>query len=200
MTNSGEEITTNNSEDDISRIEFLADGKKISGYDYPTTPVEVHCWSVRRVAWLLIRAPNALTSDDQAALDRVLEASPAILCAYQLAQDFQQIVRQRASEAFEPWLQELAGSGVPAPQTFAAGLEREKAAVLAALTLPWSNGQTEGQVNRLKLIKRSMYGRANFDLLRLRALYTGRDVRDCDVAVRVVVFVIKSAEEPILDE
>lgn len=157
----------------------------------------VRRWSVRRVAWLLLRAPNALTSDDQAALDRVLEASPAILCAYQLAQDFQKIVRQRASDAFEPWLQEVAGSGVPALQTFAAGLERDKAAVFAALTLPWSNGQTEGQVNRLKLIKRSMYGRANFDLLRLRVLYTGRDVRDCDAAVRVVVFVIKIAGEPI---
>jgi transposase len=52
----------------------------------------------------------------------------------------------------------------------ATGLERDKAAVLAALQYPWSNGQTEGQVNRLKLLKRQMYGRANFDLLRQRVL------------------------------
>jgi transposase len=56
-------------------------------------------------------------------------------------------------------------------QTFAAGLQRDYAAVRAALSEPWSNGQTEGQVTRLKLLKRQMYGRAKFDLLRQRVLY-----------------------------
>jgi transposase len=59
---------------------------------------------------------------------------------------------------------------VPELQSFAAGLRRDKAAVMAALSLPYSNGQVEGQVNRIKLIKRTMYGRANFDLLRQRVL------------------------------
>jgi transposase len=53
---------------------------------------------------------------------------------------------------------------------FATSLERDEAAILAAMRLPWSNGQVEGQVHRLKLIKRQMYGRANFDLLRLRVV------------------------------
>jgi transposase len=59
---------------------------------------------------------------------------------------------------------------VGAVETFAAGLEQDGAAVRAALTMPWSNGQAEGQITRLKLVKRSMYGRANFDLLRRRVL------------------------------
>jgi transposase len=54
--------------------------------------------------------------------------------------------------------------------SFAKGIKQDLIAVTNALTLPWSNGQTEGQVNRLKLIKRQMYGRANFDLLRKRVL------------------------------
>ncbi|MBP2232598.1 transposase [Azospirillum agricola] len=60
--------------------------------------------------------------------------------------------------------------GIPAVETFAAGLRQDEAAVKAALATPWSSGQAEGQVNKLKLIKRQMYGRANFDLLRRRVL------------------------------
>ena len=68
------------------------------------------------------------------------------------------------------WLKNALSCGVKDFETFAMGLKREQSAVEAALTLPYSNGQTEGQINRLKLIKRSMYGRANFDLLRQRVL------------------------------
>ena len=59
---------------------------------------------------------------------------------------------------------------VTAIETFAAGVRQDEGAVKAALSMPWSNGQTEGQVNKLKLIKRQMYGRASFDLLRRRVL------------------------------
>jgi transposase len=65
---------------------------------------------------------------------------------------------------FDPWLLAAEQSDVPELQRFAAGLRRDYAAVNAALTLPWSNGQVEGQVNRLKLLKRQMYGRAGFEL------------------------------------
>ncbi len=58
----------------------------------------------------------------------------------------------------------------PYRQMFARGLEQDGAAVRAALTMPWSNGRTEGQITKLKLLKRQMYGRANFDLLRRRVL------------------------------
>ena len=61
--------------------------------------------------------------------------------------------------------------GVPELKAFAIKLGQDKEAVLAAMILPYSQGQTEGRVNKLKLIKRSMYGRGKFDLLRQRALY-----------------------------
>jgi transposase len=64
----------------------------------------------------------------------------------------------------------LTCSRVRAVETFAAGLQQDEAAIKAALTLPWSSGQAEGQINKLKLIKRQMYGRANFDLIRRRVL------------------------------
>jgi transposase len=72
------------------------------------------------------------------------------------------------------WIDLASGEDAPADlRSFARGLTHDQAAVIAALTLPWNNGQVEGQVNRLKLIKRQMYGRANFDLLRARFLYAG---------------------------
>lgn len=75
-----------------------------------------------------------------------------------------------ACAALKLWLTEARTSGVPALDTFAAGLAGEGSAIRAALTTPWSNGQTEGQVNLLKLIKRQMFGHASFDLLRRRVL------------------------------
>ena len=81
------------------------------------------------------------------------------------------MVREREGHQLDAWLKEVDESQLAAFATFAAGLCRDKDAVLAGLTLPWSNGPLEGQVNRLKLIKRSMYGRAGFDLLRLRVLH-----------------------------
>jgi len=68
------------------------------------------------------------------------------------------------------WLAEARACGISALETFAVGLEADGAAVRAALTEPWSSGQAEGQVNRLKLLKRQSYGRASFDLLRRRVL------------------------------
>jgi transposase len=79
-------------------------------------------------------------------------------------------VRERHVDALESWLTRARMSGIPEVVSFVAGLRRDQAAVAAALTLPFSNGQVEGQVNRLKFIKRSGYGRAKFDLLRQRVL------------------------------
>jgi transposase len=70
------------------------------------------------------------------------------------------------------WLTRAHASGIPELKSFVAGIQRDRAAVTAALTLPFSTGQVEGQINRLKLIKRSGYGRAKLDLLRQRVLAT----------------------------
>jgi transposase len=78
--------------------------------------------------------------------------------------------RRAPSDDLDAWLAEARACGVRALETFATGLEQDGAAVRAALTTPWSNGQSEGQITRLKMLKRTMYGRAGFDLLRRRVL------------------------------
>ena len=104
------------------------------------------------------------------ALDRMKQAGGKVAEAYDLGQRFTSMVRERESEARLPWLEDIARSKIDALTGFANGIKQDLAAVTNALSLPWSNSQTEGQVNRLKLIKRQMYGRANFDLLRRRVL------------------------------
>lgn len=79
------------------------------------------------------------------------------------------MIRKRDASLWPGWLQMAMRSPLA---SFARRLQRDQAAVAAALQLPWSNGMVEGQVHRLKLIKRQMYGRASFDLLRLRVLHS----------------------------
>ena len=126
--------------------------------------------SARKAAWLLVCRPDAVAEEDQALIDRLCAHAPAVAIAHQLAQAFIEMVRERQAPALEDWLARATTSGIPELQPFAAGIERDKLAVMAALSLSFSNGQVEGQVNRLKLIKRMAYGRANFDLLRQRVL------------------------------
>ena len=114
--------------------------------------------------------PEELSADKKAALERMLAVSPEVQKAYCFGQEFLRIVRQRLSKALDPWMAAVIEYDIPELSDFARSLGRDKEAVLAALELSWSNGQVEGQVNRLKLIKRQMYGRAKFDLLRARVL------------------------------
>ncbi len=87
-----------------------------------------------------------------------------------LGQRFTRIVRERRSDELRGWMEEASQSDSRALQAFARGLRRDFDTVHAALELPWSNGRTEGHVNRLNTIKRLMYGRAKPDLLRKRLL------------------------------
>ena len=100
----------------------------------------------------------------------VLEAEPALARAQALTAEFCRLVRERDQPALAPWLRDARASGLPEVREFAKVLERDRAAVENALRYRWSNGVTEGHVNRLKVIKRSMFGRANTDLLRKRVL------------------------------
>jgi transposase len=126
--------------------------------------------SPSQAAWLLVQQPADLNEDEQKALDQLQQAVAEIAAAYTLAQDFVRMVRERTVDALADWLARAAASCVAELGSFANGLQRDLAAVTAGLSLPWSNGQVEGQINRLKLIKRTMYGRASFDLLRKRVL------------------------------
>ena len=136
----------------------------------------------RQLAWLLVQPVAALSASDVAAVSRVEQDAEARVVAG-LARRLTALVRacgvkgrQAGDAPMEPvaeldtWLAQARACSIPAIETFAAGLEQDGAAVRAALTEPWSSGQAEGQVNRLKLLKRQSYGRASFDLLRRRVL------------------------------
>ncbi len=123
----------------------------------------------RSLVWLLMRSPETLTPDQSVQLDRLRHVERLDL-SYDLAQRFLVMIRTRAAAQLEDWLQAAMRSGMREWQTLVTGLHQDLAAIRAALTTAWSNGQTEGQVNKLKLYKRQMYGRAKLDLLRARML------------------------------
>ena len=95
---------------------------------------------------------------------------PQLFEAIELAQNFASLVRQRQPEQLDPWLEEALKTQLSPFNRFAKRMQEDYVAVKAGVTLPWSNGQTEGQINRLKMLKRQMYGRAGMDLLSRRFL------------------------------
>jgi len=134
----------------------------------PTSPVVP--WSAKRASWLIVKKPPDLNEEEKQALNRMIQADPQVALGVDLARQFTTMVRHRLEARLDGWLEMVKTSGLPALVSFANGLQKDLTAVRNALRYVWSNGQTEGQVNRLKYIKRSMYGRANFDLLRKRVL------------------------------
>lgn len=121
-----------------------------------------------RTADVLFRHSDDLDQDELAYRDQLLETTEEIRAAKRLADDFGRIVRERDRPGLDAWLETAQSSDLPEFRGFTTMLRRDLAAVQAALTHNWSNGQTEGQINRLKLLKRQMYGRASLDLLRRR--------------------------------
>ncbi len=127
--------------------------------------------SPARASWLLFLPTERLTERQREQRERLRGCHPDVEAAFHLVSTFVTMLAERRAEDLEGWLRQAAHSQLPELQRFARGLRRDEAAVRAAFASEVSNGQTEGQVLRLKLIKRGMYGRANFDLLRLRFLY-----------------------------
>ncbi len=119
-----------------------------------------------RLAWFLIRDPQSLDIAEQEVMAKLEQTCHEVITAYRLVHDFHRIVKGRLAEELDGWLKAATESGINAMRNFSLGIEKDKAAVLGALTYEWSQGQVEGQVNKLKLRKRQLYGRANFDLLR----------------------------------
>jgi transposase len=128
-------------------------------------------YSAKKAVWLFVRPFDDLSEIEQEELLAMRQASTTAETIYHLVQEFFRLVRTRQGTQLDPWLSKVEASAIPELQRFANGLERDKAAVLAGLTLIHSNGQTEGQVTRIKLIKRMMFGRAGFALLRQRVLH-----------------------------
>ena len=125
--------------------------------------------SSKQLAWVMVKDPEQLTDTERLSLDHIQQES-TVVKVYELAQQFMAMIKQSRVEQLDPWLTACAVARIRQIQSFAWGIRQDYAAVEAALATSWSNGQTEGQVNRLKFIKRQMYGRAHFDLLRLRVL------------------------------
>ncbi|WNZ43785.1 ISL3 family transposase [Leptolyngbya boryana CZ1] len=125
--------------------------------------------SANRATWLVLRKTEPETLREQQLLN-ALQSSPQFALAIDLAQSFARLVREQQPEHFEAWLDQALHSQIAAFVNFANGLKEDFAAVQAAMKLSVSNGQVEGQINRLKLLKRQMYGRAGIELLRRRFL------------------------------
>ena len=124
----------------------------------------------RTTAWLVLRRAEKRSTDDRALLAELRQHAPELDEAIALAEEFTGLIREHAPDRLDPWLQRARNSTVRQLQSFAKRLMDDYAAVRAGVAMAWSNGPTEGQVNRLKTIKRQMYGRANLDLLSQRFL------------------------------
>jgi len=127
--------------------------------------------SPRSLRWLLTRKRTALNQEEATRLDQLLSLSAEVQTIYNLLQAFLKMVRERKHQDLRSWMEQAVSSGIPELTSFVTGVERDYDAVHAALRLPWSQGITEGKVNKLKTLKRAMYGRAGFPLLRQRLLH-----------------------------
>jgi transposase len=144
------------------------DEKGARGRSVPAHPAP------RAVVWWLLGGPSTLTEEQAAFLERLKAGRPKIELAQNLAREFFSMVRERAPGRLEEWVVRASTSGMEALQQFGAGLRRDWEAVVAGLTVEWSSGPVEGQVNRLKMVKRQMYGRAGLAVLRARMLPTAK--------------------------
>jgi transposase len=128
----------------------------------------------RRATWLVLRREAKRTEAEAQQLIQLHAQSAEVAEAIDLAQDFATLVRQRQPERLDPWLTRATASTLAAFQRFASGLREDYAAVKAGVTLPWSTSPVEGHINRLKMVKRQMFGRAHLDLLSRRFLRAPR--------------------------
>ena len=123
--------------------------------------------SARALARMMTIARGRLSRGDLAIVAAVEHAVPALVLARDLVDRFQRLIRKGDAGELDCWIADAAQSPI---SSFARGLADDRFAVAAAIDERWSNGQTEGQITKLKLVKRQMYGRANLDLLRARLL------------------------------
>lgn len=144
--------------------------ERVRGKKRQAAPLAKRRLSPRQASWLFVKDQAQLTADQRLLIERVCQTNADLHELYQLGQDFVQMVKQRQARRLAPWLARAHQSSSTELRGFASGIKRDYAAVQAALSLPWSQGQVEGQITRLKFLKRQMYGRAHFDLLRSRVL------------------------------
>ncbi len=121
--------------------------------------------SARTIARLLTIGRDGLSRSETVTVAAIEGGVPLLVEAREVIAGFQGMVRKRSLDELDPWLARARSSLVA---SFAAGVTKDLAAVAAAISLPWSNGQTEGQITKLKLVKRQMYGQGKIDMLQAR--------------------------------
>jgi len=126
--------------------------------------------SPKQAAMLLSRPATQLTAEQQGLLDRLSTQCPVLLQLWELSTEFRNVFQKGKERDLRAWMRRAQNSEIEPLGRFAAGLQKDFSAVVAAVETDWSNGQVEGQINRLKMLKRQMYGRAGFVLLRARVL------------------------------
>ena len=146
----------------------LREGKKNASTGAKLSPAPL---SSRQATFLFLRRPLDLDEEEQETVLQLRQSHQEVELAYDLVQQFAQMLRNRTGENLDAWLSLALASQLPELRSFVAGIERDKEAVKAGLTLPTSNGIVEGKVHKLKLIKRMGYGRAGFPLLGQRVLH-----------------------------
>ena len=138
--------------------------------ELPALPV-ISLITAQEALWLIARPFHSLNEEERALLAQLCQGSSELATLHTLVQSFGRLIRNREGHRLEDWKKQVVGSGITELQRFVKGLERDQEAVLVGLTVAHSNGQVEGFVNKLKLIKRQSYGRASFPLLRQRVLH-----------------------------
>ena len=152
---------------------FVAQLRRDEGLSLPWLPTLARREQLtpREATAIILRRPAERPETEQTTLEEVRALHAELDQVVQLSERYVEMLRERQSTVFDAWMVAAHASAVAEVRQFARNMRNDEAAIRAALEYPWSQGQVEGQVHRLKLIKRAMYGRAKFDLLRQRVLY-----------------------------
>ena len=146
--------------------EYLAPFRALTAAPPPPPP------RVRDITGWMLRHPGSLNATEQASLQQIRQRCPHLDALAGHITQFARILTGLHGERLDAWTTAVNAAALPELHSFTTGIKRDYNAVLAGLTLPHSSGAVEGNVNRIKMIKRQMYGRATFDLLRKRVLLT----------------------------
>jgi transposase len=146
---------------------FVAGWRKTGKTASPQAPERI---APKHAAILVTRPADHMSNEQQQLFDRIMAQCPEVFDLRQIALGFREALRADESTQLRQWIERAKRCEFGPVVRFAYGLQKDSSAVAAAVDTPWSTGQVEGQINRLKMIKRQMYGRAGFELLRARVL------------------------------
>ena len=156
----------------VARITGYLRHQARRGAKAPPAPIGL---TPRQAVGLVLLRPDDRTAEERRTVEQLRVLEPDVRHAVALLEGFLRLIRdsphEKPEERLNQWIEQAAASGLPEFEAFVTKLQQDRDAVVAGLRLPWSQGQTEGQITKLKLLKRTMYGRASFDLLKQRVLY-----------------------------